>query len=255
MIRKLWLLASNTLSETIRQKLFSNLLVFGVLMVAFAQTVGNLTFGRADRVVRSIGLGGISLALDLLAVLIGVAIVHREIERRTALVVLTRPVSRGSFIAGRFGGLAIAVLLAALGFSVIYTLTLLGVRGSFGGADAAALTTSVFEAWTMGAFAVLLSCITTPSLGTGVALGFWIAAASIDDVVGLTKTEGGAFHEITKVIAYLIPSFGRLNFRDAAIYQETPSILQVLQAGAYAGCFIAAFLILATVALRRRELL
>mgnify|MGYP006304184613 CR=1 FL=1 len=53
---KLWLLATNTIREVVRQKLFLNVLVFGVLMIVFAQVVANLTFGRADRVVRSIGL-------------------------------------------------------------------------------------------------------------------------------------------------------------------------------------------------------
>lgn len=251
---QLWLLASNTIREVIRQKLFLNVLVFGLLMILFAQVVANLTYGQADRVVRSIGLSGTALALDLLAVLLGVAVVHREIERKTALVVLTRPVSRGTFILGRFFGVAAATTLAAVGFGAVYVLTLWSVRGSPTGLDALALGGALVESWIVGAFAVLLSCVTTPSLGAGVALGFIIAASSIDDVVNLTAQDGGALHAVAIGLSYVMPSFARLNFREAAVYGDIVPPWAVGGALVYAACFAALFLVLATLALRNKEL-
>ena len=47
-MKRVWLLITNSLNETIRQKMFLNLVVFGILMVAFAQTVGNLTYRTLD---------------------------------------------------------------------------------------------------------------------------------------------------------------------------------------------------------------
>lgn len=253
-MNKLWLLATNTIREVVRQKLFLNVIVFGVLMIIFAQVVANLTFGRADRVVRSIGLSGMALALDLLAVLLGVAIVHREIERKTALVVLTRPVSRGTFIAGRFAGVATANTLAAVGFAAVFVSTLLSVRGTPTGLDFLAMGGALLESWIVAAFAVLLSCITTPSLGAGVALGFIIAAASIDDVVNLTAKDGGFMHDFAVALSYVLPSFSRLNFRDAAVYGDVVPAVTVAQAVGYSAAFAAIFLVLATLALRNKEL-
>ncbi|NJK89987.1 MAG: ABC transporter permease [Myxococcales bacterium] len=253
---KLWLLGTNTLREVVRHEAFSvTSFVFGILMIAFAQVVGNLTFGRADRVVRSIGLSGVGLGLDLLAILIGVALVHREIERKTALVVLTRPVPRPVFIVGRFLGLAMATTIAAMGFSFVFFLTLFSVRGAPQASDVAALFGSLLEAWVVGAFAIVLSCVTTPTLGTGVALGFLIAGTSIDDVVGLTQKDGGLNHVLAVGLSYVLPNLNRFNFREAAIYLEAPSFGLALQAAAYAACFVVAFLSVATLALRNKELL
>ncbi|MEL6187547.1 MAG: hypothetical protein AAFU79_23250, partial [Myxococcota bacterium] len=64
-----WMVASNTVRETIRQRLFLNIVVFGVGMVVFAMMVGNITFGYPERVVRSIGLSGVSIAANLMALL------------------------------------------------------------------------------------------------------------------------------------------------------------------------------------------
>lgn len=253
-MRAVYLLATNTLREVVRQKLFLNVIVFGVLMILFAQVVANLTFGRADRVVRSIGLSGMAIALDLLAVLLGVAIIHREIERKTALVVLTRPVSRGAFVLGRYLGVASAGGIAAVGFAVVYALTLATVRGSATALDGLAMSGALVESWVVAAFAVLLSCITTPSLGAGVALGFIIACSSIDDVVNLTAKDGGFMHELATVLSYLLPSFARMNFRGAAIYEEAVSAFTVGQSFLYAAGFSVVFLALAALALGRKEL-
>lgn len=252
---KLWLLASNTVREVIRQKLFLNVLVFGVLMILFAQVVANLTFGRADRVVRSIGLSGMAMALDLLAVLLGAAIIHREVERKTALVVLTRPVSRATFVVGRFFGVASATTIAAVGFGAIFVLTLLSVRGTPTSLDAVAMGGALLESWVVAGFAVLLSCLTTPSLGAGIALGFIIAASSIDGVVNLTAKSGGFMHDLAVGLSYVLPSFARLNFREAAIYGDLVPAGTVLQAAGYAACFAGAFLALGTLALRNKELI
>ncbi len=255
MIEKLWLLGTNTLRETVRQRLFLNILVFGVLLIGLAQVVGNLTFGRADRVVRAIGLSGMSLSLDLLVILVGVALIYREVERRTALVVLTHPVGRGELVVGRYFGLGLATVFAGLGFAVIFAFTLASVRGSISVPDMLAMGGAVLEALVVGSFAVLVSCLTTPTLGAGVAVGFLIAAASIDDVVRLTESEGGFAHVVAQGLSYVLPNLNRVNFREAAVYQEIVAPLTVLQAGAYSLAFIVVFLGLATLALRNRELL
>ena len=54
--------------------------------------VGNISYGYIDRVVRSIGLSGVAMALDLIALLVGTTLIHQEIDKKTLFVVLVRPV-------------------------------------------------------------------------------------------------------------------------------------------------------------------
>ena len=93
-------IAGNTLRQTVRQRLFLNIGIFGIGMVLLAMLVGSITYGFPDRVVRSIGLSGVTIAVDLMALLLGVGLIHEEIDRKTLFVVQggsrLRIVDRGS---------------------------------------------------------------------------------------------------------------------------------------------------------------
>ena len=91
MIERIIAVAQNTFRQTLRERLFLNIIIFGVFMILLAMVLANITFGYPDRVVRSIGLSGISIAANLVALLVGVSLIHQEIDRKTLFVVLTRP--------------------------------------------------------------------------------------------------------------------------------------------------------------------
>lgn len=249
-----WMVATNTIRETIRQRLFLNIFVFGVGMVVFAMVVGNITFGFPDRVVRSIGLTGVSLAANLMALLVGVGLVHGEIDRKTLFVVLTRPVSRTQYVVGRYLGLVVALAGVVAGFSVVFLLMLAYVLATPTGLDLVALVMAFLEASVLAAFAVVLSSFSTPSLAAGIGLGFWLAAASTDDLVGLTADADGPTKALAQAISYVLPSFARFNYREVAVYGIGIEPSVVIQTILYGGLYAAAFVALASVILSRREM-
>lgn len=247
-------IASNSVREIVRQRLFSNVIVFGVGLLMLAVVVSNITYGYPDRVVRSIGLGGVAIATNLMSLLVGVSIVHREIEQKTLLVVLTRPVERWEYVVGRYLGLVSTLALVVFGFSVIFCLVLLYVNGTPSVQDGVALGMSFVEACVLGAFAVVLSSFSTPSLSAGIGLGFWIACASADDLVNLTEKADPGVKMLSKAIATILPNFARFNFREAAVYADPLPWGTVAWAGVYGILYAIAFVSLASGILSRREM-
>ena len=120
----LWMIASNTVRQTVRQRLFYNVALFGVGMVVLAMIVSNITFGFPDRVVRSIGLSGVTFAVDLMALLVGVTLVHQEIDKKTLFVLLTRPLTRWQYVAGRFLGLFLTIVAMTVGLGLAFAAVL-----------------------------------------------------------------------------------------------------------------------------------
>lgn len=247
-------IATNTVREVVRQRLFLNIAVFGVGMVLFGMVVSNLTFGYPDRVVRSIGLSGVSIAANLMGLLLGVGLIHREIDRKTLFVVLTRPVERWQYVVGRYLGLVASLMGVTVGFSLVFVVVLLYVGGTPHGQDAVAVGMALIEACLLGSFALALSSFSTPTLSAGIGLGFWIACASTDDLVNLTAQAEPMTRALARGISTVLPAFARFDFREAAVYADAVEAWRVLWTVGYGGLYAVGFVALASLILGRREM-
>jgi ABC-type transport system involved in multi-copper enzyme maturation permease subunit len=252
-VNAIYAIAINTVRQTVRQRLFYNVVLFGLGLVLLAMVVSNITFGFPDRVVRSIGLSGVSIASCLMALLVGVSLVHQEIESKTLFVLLTRPLARWQYVSGRFLGLLIAIVAMTVALSVVFLVVLSMVGGSVSGNDLVALGMVVPEAAVLGAIGVAISCFSTPTLGTGIALGVWIIGASSDDLVRLTAGQDGVNH-LAKVVWYVFPAMARFDFREAVVYQLELTPSEPLWALAYGFTYTLAVVSLASLVIARREM-
>lgn len=128
MIAPVTTIAKNTLIEAIRQPVFLILvLVAGLLQVLNTWITGfSMGYRRVpgevtgdDKLLLDIGLSTIFVCGTLLAAFIATAAVSREIENKTILTVVSKPVGRSTVIIGKYlgiaGALAIAIYLMQLG--------------------------------------------------------------------------------------------------------------------------------------------
>jgi hypothetical protein len=127
-----WSITRNTFTQTIRQP------VYGVIIVAtFALLVLNVplsgwTIGTQtrdyhttdQRMLENIGLSTLLVSGLLVAAFSASAAVGREIEDKTALTVISKPVSRATFVLGKFAGVVLAVAVAFYLCALVYLLTI-----------------------------------------------------------------------------------------------------------------------------------
>src|SRR5438067_10157583 len=99
-------IATNTFREAVRDRVLYNLIAFALLMSAAAVLVGQISIEIERLVVVNLGLTAVSLFGIVIAIFIGIGLVSKEIDKRTLYTVLSRPVRRWEFIAGKFFGLA-----------------------------------------------------------------------------------------------------------------------------------------------------
>ena len=130
-VPKVAAIAGTTAKEAISQPLFYLLLVIGAfdLLVLFP-FLPYFTFGEDIKVVKEMGLTVIMLLSIFLAVWTASASIAEEIEGRTALTLLSKPIGRREFILGKFLGVLgpVAILVIVLGalflgsvsFKVVY---------------------------------------------------------------------------------------------------------------------------------------
>nr|MDQ6939380.1 ABC transporter permease subunit [Verrucomicrobiota bacterium] len=118
-------LASNTLLELTRQKVFYFLLLFAALIIGGSAFMARLTFQQEFQVLKDIALGAMSIFSSLLAILATAGMLPQDIENRTIYTILAKPVPRFEYLLGKLIGailfLAISTgLMTILFFAVLY---------------------------------------------------------------------------------------------------------------------------------------
>ncbi len=130
MLQRVGTIAYATYREAVRARI-----LLGLAGVAFAVQIYSLfvaayTLNEAPRVVSDLGAMTISVFSIAVAVLIGASTLYRELEMKTILPLLARPIRRGEFLVGKYAGimLVVAVFVLAEGGFVLMTSALFNGR-------------------------------------------------------------------------------------------------------------------------------
>jgi len=112
--RRIAAVASSTTKEAIGQPIFSVALIVGVVLLFAFIVIPYNTFGEDVKMLKDSGLTLIKVLALLVVVWTASVSVAEEIEGRTALTVLSKPLTRPQFILGKFAGLVLVALLVFL---------------------------------------------------------------------------------------------------------------------------------------------
>lgn len=244
--------AGVTLQELLRRKVQVNLLLFGLALLLASSVLSQLTIGHMHRILSDLGLTAMELIGTLLAVFLGASLVAGDVDRRVVYPVLAKPISRSSYVLGRYAGLAAALVLNLAVMAAFLAALLALDAGSLAPVNAtlaAAAAAMGVQLLVVGAVAVLFSCVTTSTLASIFALSVTVAGHLTNDMRAFWR---GA-DWIATAIWYLVPNLGALSLNHAVIYGlpvPEGTSLAVLYGLLYAGGALA----LATFGFERRDL-
>ncbi len=238
-----------------RDKVMYSLVFFGVLVLVLNRVLTPLALGEGARITRDVGLSSISLLGLFIIILSGTALVHREIDKRTIGVILSKPISRSQFVVGRFLGLFATIATVALGMALLLQAVLLVTDRALDLEVLLASVMTVFELMVMTSIAVFFSAAVSPILGAMITFGAYVAGSFSGDLLRLADiAEGTAVRTGTKLLYYLLPNLEMFNLRTAAVHDIAIEPARVGAGVLYALAYSAGLVLLAVVAFRRREL-
>lgn len=122
MHRQLLAIALNTFLESVRQPIYFVLLMAGGLMQAMNTLLSaySMSYDKSaevtgdNKLLLDMGLATVFVIASLLAAFVATAVLSREIQDKTVLTVISKPVGRPIFILGKYIGTTAAVLLATV---------------------------------------------------------------------------------------------------------------------------------------------
>lgn len=122
MIEQTLAIARNTFSESIRQPIMLVVLVVATIAIIMANPLSAFTMDNDQRMLLDMGTATIFLCGALLAAFIATNVLGREIENRTVLTVVSKPVWRPLFVIGKYLGVAAALTVATLYMAFVFLL-------------------------------------------------------------------------------------------------------------------------------------
>ncbi len=247
--------ARGTYREAVRDRVLFLVVIFGGAVLVLSRVISPIALGEGPRITVDLGLSALGLIGIAIVVLIGTQLVHKEIERRTIHVVLSRPIGRGQYLVGKWAGLAATMATAVAAMTVILMAVGVSVRGP-------AIVGPLVQAGFMiacanvvlAALAVLFSSLSTPVLSVLYTLGLYATGFWTNDLRSFATQMPGFAGEALRVASYVVPNLELFNLRSQVAHGEGTTLLHLALAVGYTATYTAAALSLAVVAFERREL-
>ncbi len=121
---RVWALATNTLTELIRQKVFYFLLIFALLQIGSSLLFVRFTFQGQFQMLKDTSLGAMSIFTSMLAILATANLIPKDVEDRTLYTILAKPVPRFEYLTGKLLGVFLLLLVSILLMGVMFALVL-----------------------------------------------------------------------------------------------------------------------------------
>jgi ABC-type transport system involved in multi-copper enzyme maturation permease subunit len=248
-------IAANTFREAIRDRILYLFLGFAMVMVVSTKLFGMLTVGDEAKIIKDIGLAAMQFFSMLIAVMMSMILISREVDSRTVFNILAKPVRRWQFILGKYCGLVAIVAANLFLITIILVLTVLVYTGELDPMLVFAGAMTMLEMLVLAAFATLFAVLTRPILGSLMTLAVFVVGHMSADLWLLTRQIPGALTRgAIAVVYYLVPNLERFDFRTEVVHDLPIPIAAVAWACVYGVAFAAVALLLADLRFRSKDL-
>ncbi len=254
---RIFVMATNVFREVIRDRILYIIGFYALLMVVVMQLLPQIAASTEDKIFLDFGLAAMSILGLIVAVFVGTGLVSKEIEKRTVLSLIAKPISRAEFIIAKHLGLTSVLALLVAVMTVIY-LALLQFQGITYSLTSILLA-AIFlflQLSLITAFALALGVFTSSVLATLLTFAVYLMGNFSQDLVNIGRvSKNPGFERLTQGLYLILPDLSRLDLKNLAVYgtQLLPNPLTLLANAAYGVVYIVLVLAIAILVFARRE--
>ena len=121
---KFWGIAGNSFTETVRQPIYGVILLVTAGLLVLNVGISGYTLDDDNKLLKDLGLSTLLMSGLFLAAFSAAGILSREIDNKTVLTVVSKPVSRPLFLGAKFVGLSGALAVAYYLCTIVFLLTM-----------------------------------------------------------------------------------------------------------------------------------
>jgi ABC-type transport system involved in multi-copper enzyme maturation permease subunit len=252
---RIWAIASNGFREVIRDRVLYIIGFFALLLVIALRLLPEVAATTENKILIDFGLGAIDLLGVIVAVFVGTGLINKEIEKRTVLVLIPKPLNRAEFIIGKHLGLVgvLAVLIVAMTLIYLILLSFSKVEYPLGSILISTLYLFI-ELCLITAVALMFGVFTSSLLAALLTFGVYLMGNLSPDVLKFGNlSQNSSVQMLTQGLYLVLPDLSRLNLKNQAVYGLLPSPLTLLSNGLYGLFYTVLLLAIAILIFSRRE--
>ncbi|MGJ5675762.1 MAG: ABC transporter permease [Nostochopsis sp.] len=254
---RLYVIATNVFREVVRDRILFMIGFYIIILSIAIYFLPEFSATTEDKMFLDFALAAMNLLGLVVAIFVGTGLINKEIEKRTVLVLIAKPISRGELIVGKYFGLLtlLAVLLTAM--TVITLVFLLFSQVPY---SIASILISVFflflQLSLMTAVAITFGVFTSSLLATVLTFAVYLMGNISQDILKLGRL--GSKHGIetfTQVLYLVLPDLSRLDVKNDAIYglAALPNSITLISNIGYGLLYILMLLAIAILIFSQRE--
>ena len=252
-----------------RSRVFRGLATIGVFLLFFAWLSGAFSLRQPAIVAMDVGLSGLRFLGTFFVLYWVQEVFMRDVERRTVMLALAYPVSRASYLVGRWLGVvalvAMTIAVWAAGLAILAQVSDWGyaesIHPQLGLAFLTVLLGILVDMLVVSVFAVwLTSFAQTPMVpllgGAGFAVAARFLGPSMDYLqfsISADQAMSARMLPILDAMRWVIPDLSRLDWRAAVLYDRWPSAGDMAGGTALALGYVLIFATLAARNYQRRD--
>ena len=255
-LRQITTLGRITMLEGARKHVFHVLVLFALFQIFGSVLIAKFDQHVQIKILNDLAVFAIYFAGTVIAITLTVTSLPAEIEQRTIYPVIAKPLSRTTFILGKYfgalGTVAIAMVIMVAAFSFLQYFYM-------GHIDPVIFYVCPFIFLETALIASISQCLST--------VCSWPLAWFISVVLGVLGTLKFSIYDSLmshhpilfdvisiKIIYHLLPSLESFNFKDALVHHLTVPNIYLVQTALYGVVYIAAMLTLSSLTFAKKDL-
>ncbi len=254
-IGRIFVIASNVFREVIRDRVLYLIGLFALFLVVCFRLLPEVAAATEDKIILDVGLAAMHLLGLVVAIFVGTGLINKEIEKRTVLVLMAKPISRTELIVGKHLGLTavLAVLVAAMTAVFIALLAFNRVAYPW----TSILISSLFlglQLALIAAIAIVFGVFTGSLLATLLTFMIFLMGSFSANLVTLgAQSKDATITAVTRNLYLVLPDLSRLDLKNQAVYGLLPPTNTLLLNAGYGVLYIILLWAIATLLFSRRE--
>ena len=255
-MNEIYTIALNTYRESVRSKILYSVLMFAFLFIFIASIFGSVTVGDQVKVLKDFGLFTISLFGVVYIIINGSTLLNKELTKKTIFNILSKPVSRSSFVVGKFIGMFFTVVLIQLIMGILFALFVYLFENKFDYNLFIGFFCIFLQMFIVCALVVFFSTIVvTPMLSGAFTFGIYLTGRSTIYIeTFITQIFQNNINPLLqKTIMFLIPQLDKIDVNNEIVYGMEISSVALAYGLIYSITYVSLLLIFSCYFFKNRQ--
>ena len=252
---RVWAIAKNGFQEIIRDRILYFISFFALLLILASRLLPEIAAGTDEKILLDFGIGAIALLSVVIAIFVGTGLINKEIEKRTLLMLIPKPITRSELIVGKHLGLlgVLTVTVAIMMFIYLGMLSLSSISYPLVPLSITAIYLLI-ELALLIAVAMVFGVFTSSILATLLSFGVYLMGHFSQDLVELGKISNNeSIKNLTNSLYVILPDLSRLDLKNEAVYGLLPNNTELLTHALYGVLYTILLLLIAIMMFAQKE--